>query len=240
MKATNLTSPISYLIIGSGRVARHLTHYFHLLDISYASWDRSQDPHALARKVSQASHVLLAISDSALEGFYRQHLAGHDKTVVQFSGAHHFAGMISAHPLMTFGPELYDLEFYRKIHFTLTGASSLQEALPGLENSFSEISSDNKALYHAACVMGGNFVSLLINKMLQQFSAWKIPTEATELYVHQVLKNTFQNPDKALTGPLARKDVNTVQANLEALKNDPSHEIYQAFLKTYWPEYPRK
>lgn len=240
MKATNTLSPISYLLIGSGRVARHLGHYLNLLNISFESWDRSQDPHALARKVSAASHVLLAISDSALQGFYRQHLAGHEKVVVQFSGAHHFEGMISAHPLMTFGPELYDLEFYKKIHFTLTGTTSLQEVLPDLPNSYSVIEASQKALYHSYCVLGGNFVTLLVSKMLFGFAEMKIPSEAAEVYLEKVLANTFADPAKALTGPLVRKDIETVNANLQALKNDPYQEIYQAFLKTYWPEYPRK
>lgn len=240
MKATNTLSPISYLLIGSGRVARHLGHYLNLLNISFESWDRSQDPHALARKVSAASHVLLAISDSALQGFYRQHLAGHEKVVVQFSGAHHFEGMISAHPLMTFGPDLYDLEFYKKIHFTLTGTTSLQEVLPALPNSYSTIEASQKALYHSYCVLGGNFVTLLVSKMLSGLAEMKIPSEAAEVYLEKVLANTFADPAKALTGPLVRKDIETVNANLQALKNDPYHEIYQAFLKTYWPEYPRK
>ncbi|WP_413943516.1 DUF2520 domain-containing protein [Bdellovibrio sp. HCB-162] len=240
MKATKTNSSISYLLIGSGRVARHMGHYLNLLNISFESWDRSQDPHALARKVSSATHILLAISDGALAGFYRQHLAGHEKVVVQFSGAHHFEGMISAHPLMTFGPALYDLDFYKKIHFTLTGVSSLEEALPGIPNSSSVIEPSQKALYHSYCVLGGNFVTLLVGKMLSGFSEMKIPAEAAQVYVEKVLANTFADPAKALTGPLVRKDVETVNANLQALKNDPYQEIYQAFLKTYWPEYPRK
>ncbi|WP_340597793.1 DUF2520 domain-containing protein [Bdellovibrio sp. GT3] len=192
-------------------------------------------------KVAAATHVLLAISDSALQGFYRQHLLGHDdKVVVHFSGAHTFEGMIAAHPLMTFGQELYTLEFYRKIHFTLTGASSLDEAMPGLTNTYSWLPSAQKALYHTYCVMGGNFVTLLIARMLSGFATMKIPPEAAHLYVQKVVENTFANPDAALTGPLVRKDVETVKANLKALENDPALKIYEAFLETYWPEYPQK
>ena len=241
MNATNVKTSFSYLLIGSGRVARHLGHYFNLLNISYASWDRAQDPHALARKVSAATHILLAISDSALESFYRQRLAGHDdKVIVHFSGAHSFDGMIAAHPLMTFGPELYELSTYQKIYFTLTGAENLAEALPGLENKFSVIFSAEKARYHALCVLGGNFVTLLIAKMLEGFAEMRIPPAAAQLYLETVLKNTLAEPDAALTGPLVRKDVSTVNANLLSLKNDPYHEIYQAFLKTHWPDFPKK
>lgn len=240
MMATKETSSFSYLLIGSGRVARHLAHYFHLSNINFASWDRSQDPHALARKVSLSTHVLLAISDSALEGFYRQHLEGLDKTVVHFSGAHHFEGMISAHPLMTFGPELYELEFYKKIHFMLTGVDSLNLALPGLNNPFSVISVSDKARYHAYCVLGGNFVTLLVSKMLFGFADLNVPPEAAQIYLEKILANTLAAPTKALTGPLIRKDAETVRANLNSLEGDPYLLIYQSFLKTLWPEYPRK
>lgn len=237
MIATSKTTPFSYLLIGSGRVARHLAHYFQLLNINYHSWDRSQDPHALARKVAQASHVLVAISDSALEGFYRQHLAGHDITAVHFSGALHIDGMIAAHPLMTFGPELYDLDSYKKIHFALTGAPSLHEALPGLNNSFSIISPEQKALYHAYCVVGGNFVTLLITEMLKGLSSLDIPPSAGTVYLEKVFANTLQHPQGAATGPLIRKDAATVEKNLHALKSTNLTPIYEAFVKTYWPEY---
>ncbi|MGZ3772486.1 MAG: DUF2520 domain-containing protein [Pseudobdellovibrionaceae bacterium] len=240
MMATNLTSSFSYLIIGSGRVARHIAYYFHLLNINYASWDRSQAPHELSKKVSAATHILLAISDGAVEGFYRQHIAGLEKTVIQFSGAHHFEGIISAHPLMTFGPELYNLSFYKKIHFTLTGIESLRSALPGLDNPYSVISPAEKALYHAHCVLGGNFVTLLVNKMLSGFADLNIPTNAGQIYVEKILSNTFAAGTSALTGPLARKDIGTVQANLTALEGDPYQLIYQAFLKASWPDFPRK
>lgn len=239
MKATNTNSSFSYLIIGSGRVARHLGHYLHLLNINFSSWSRAEDPHALARKLSSATHVLLAISDAALEGFFRQRLAGYDLTVVHFSGAHTFEGMISAHPLMTFGPELYELEFYKKIHFTVTGAI-LSEALPGLSNPYSTIAASDKARYHALCVMGGNFVTLLLAKMLTDFKELSIPPEAAQAYIEKVVANTLSQPDTALTGPLVRKDAATVNANLNALENDSYQKIYEAFLKTYWPEYPRK
>ncbi len=240
MKATNTLSSFSILLIGSGRVARHLSHYLSLLNIHFETWDRAQDPHAISRKVSEASHVLLAISDSAIESFYGKHLAGLDKIVVHFSGAHHFEDMIAAHPLMTFGPELYTLEQYQKIHFTLTGSKDLASILPGLPNSYSVLAPEDKALYHAYCVLGGNFTTLLVNKMLQGLEPLQIPREAVGAYVQQTLINVLESSSTALTGPLARKDVATVEANLEALKNDPYVEIYKTLLKIHWTDFPRK
>lgn len=240
MKATKKFSTVHYLIIGSGRVARHLGHYFNSLNINYDSWDRSQDPLAIHAKIAKATHVLLGIRDGAIEAFYQKYLQGLDKTVIHFSGALEVEGVNGAHPLMTFGESLYETEFYQKIHFVITGPNSLSELLPGLPNPYSSVRAEDKAKYHALCVMGGNFVTLLIAKMLQEFTLLEIPKEAAHLYLEKVLENTLSNPETALTGPLVRRDVQTVESNLRALKQDSYDEIYRAFLKVYWPTYPGK
>ncbi len=226
-----------FLIIGSGRLAHHLKHYFQLLQLNYCDWDRSQDAQVLAHNLNQASHVLLAISDNAIESVYRKHFDGFDKIIVHFSGALNIPGLIAAHPLMTFGKDLYSLEFYQKIHFSLTGAEQLSQALPGLPNSFSILSAEQKPFYHALCVLGGNFTTLLTQKMLAGFEQMNVPSEAAQLYIEKILENVFANPHQALTGPIARKDRGTVDKNLQALTNDPYQKIYTAFVQTHWPEY---
>jgi predicted short-subunit dehydrogenase-like oxidoreductase (DUF2520 family) len=224
------------LIVGAGKLAKHLNHYLNLLELPVSSWDRSQDPHLIKTKVSEASHVLLAISDSAIENFYRKNLEGLDKTVVHFSGALNVEGVTAAHPLMSFGAELYRPETYRRIHFVVTGAESLAQALPGVPNDFSLLSPDKKALYHALCVMGGNFPVILWQKMFAEFAGLGIPAEAGKVYLETILANTLRNPDSALTGPLARKDRNTVLKNTEALAQDPFQDIYLSFVKAIAPE----
>lgn len=226
-----------FLIIGSGRLARHLKHYFQLLDFKYSDWDRTQDAQVLSCNLDNASHVLLAVSDSAIANVYQKHFDGFDRTVVHFSGALIVPGTIAAHPLMTFGEKLYSLEFYQKIHFSLTGANQLTQALPGLQNSFSILSSEQKPLYHALCVMGGNFTTLLVQKMLAGFNEMNLPSEAANEYMQRILENVFENPQQALTGPLARRDRGTIEKNIAALGRDPYQKIYSAFVQTHWPEY---
>jgi predicted short-subunit dehydrogenase-like oxidoreductase (DUF2520 family) len=223
------------LIIGAGKLAKHLNHYLHLLELSPLSWDRAQDPHILKTKITEASHVLLAISDSAIEDFYRMNLAGLDKTIVHFSGALNIPDLIAAHPLMSFGPELYDREIYFRIHFTLTGAENLKEALPGLPNDFSILAPEKKALYHTLCVLGGNFPVILWQKMFAEFDSLGISKEAARVYLETILGNTMKNPQTALTGPLARKDKQTLLKNIEALEDDEFQRIYFAFVHAVAP-----
>ncbi len=235
----NLSSVASprYLIIGSGRLAKHLVNYLNQLHLNYSEWDRSQDPHLLRGKIESSTHILLAISDSAIESFFTKHLDGLDKTVVHFSGALSFADIHGAHPLMTFGSDLYDLSFYQKIHFAFESNQTWNQVLPGWPNSYSKIQADQKAKYHAACVLGGNFTTLLIAKMLQEFSDLHIPPASAELYIEKIINNVFASPQTALTGPLARKDFKTINKNLSALEGDKYQKIYQAFVDVHCPEF---
>lgn len=225
--------PPNILIIGSGRLALHWLRYYELLNHSVLHWDRGQDPHALAKKISQATHVYLCISDSALTGFYNQHLAGHDHCqVVHFSGALFNEQIIGAHPLMSFTHAMYDLEFYKQIHFTVDRDINLNKCLPFFENSFSYISPSNKAAYHAHCVMSGNFPHLLWNNSLAAFKKLNIPEQAYFHYLKANLNNFFNSPEGSLTGPLVRKDQVTIENNLKSLSLAET-ELYQAFVKFY-------
>ncbi len=221
------------LLIGSGRLFRHLQFYFQKKDIHFTTWNRSQDFKLLYNLVSEASHILLAISDSALESFINQHLKDKSKTRVHFSGALNIPGAFSAHPLMSFGPDLYDIQTYEKIHFVTTGSQALSDLLPGLKNNFTSISTENKSMYHALCVLGGNFPILLWTKMSEGLKELGLPEEAARIFLEKILENFNRQGHSALTGPLARKDLTTIQANLDALKNDPFQKVYKAFVEAY-------
>lgn len=215
-------------MIGDGRLARHLAFYFLTLKIDFERWHR-RDSRRLRDLLPKAKRVLLAISDDALEGFLADQLADFSGPVIHFSGSSHPARTISAHPLMSFGPDLYPADFYPKIHFTVTGASSLAEAIPGLPNGFSQLKPEDKALYHALCVIGGNFPVLLWNKMETGLKDLGLPESAARLYVERVAENYRELGAKALTGPLIRKDEKTIQRNLESLDGDPWRKVYEAF-----------
>ena len=124
------------------------------------------------------------------------------------------------------------MENYKKIHFTLCGAENLTSILPGWPNSFSTISRSELALYHAYCVVGGNFPVLLWQQMSQGLEKLGIPNDKISIYLETVLKNFLQHRHQALTGPLQRRDFETIQKNLRALQNEPSEKIYRAFVES--------
>jgi predicted short-subunit dehydrogenase-like oxidoreductase (DUF2520 family) len=230
--------PASYLILGDGRVARHLRRYFDLEAISYIHWNRKSHSHEQLRSWAETStHILLAISDSALEEFLRERRFLLSKVCVHFSGAVSLAEIPSAHPLMTFGAEFYDLEVYRSIPFVFEkGRGSASELLPGLRNPSYEIEAEKKALYHALCVLSGNFSTLLWERAAQRFADdLGLPKSALVPYMTQITNNIVSAYPGAsvLTGPLTRGDGDTIAKNLAALEGDPFQEVYQAFVRAY-------
>lgn len=238
-----------WLLVGSGRLATHLATYLRQLDIPCRQWSRAHGWHGLAPAegatledaLTRCERVLLAISDDALAPFVaRYHSASCGPSIwVHFSGSRQVDGVWAAHPLCTFGPQPYAPEIYSAIPFLLDeGGPSLAELLPGLPNPSAAIPAGDKPLYHALCVVAGNFTTLLWQRFFQLLERrWGLdPTLATP-YLRQTLANLeAADPRRALTGPIARGDSETVATNLEALEaaglSDVAR-IYRAFLEAH-------
>ena len=182
---------ISILLIGSGRLAKHLFYWNSLLEKpnQILTWDRSQDPHLLNKFLNQTTVVWLAISDTAIVPFFEKYLVGHDHKVVHFSGALNDTRLISAHPMMSFPQELMSDSAYADIGFGVTGVSDLSSVLPGFKNSFFVVAAENKALYHSLCVVAGNFPQLLWVETEKKFLELQFPESAFRTYITQILNN---------------------------------------------------
>lgn len=230
------TTNARYLLIGSGRTAKHFKSYFQALNIPFDQWSRALPHSALTEKIANSSHILLLISDSAIADFYQKELKQSGKTVVHFSGALLVKGCMDAHPLMSFGPQLYDLDFYKKIPFVTTSEKNFSEILPGLPNSHFHIQPKDKAYYHSLCVLAGNYTTLLWQKMASGLESLGLPPNLSQPYMEIIFQNLKSGTKEALTGPLARHDLVTIQKNIAALKNDNYLEIYKSFVAAHWPE----
>lgn len=232
----------SILLIGSGRLAKHLKHWNQLTGHTarLVTWQRNQDISQLKQYLNEKPLVWLAISDSSIIKFYEEHLAldvsGQNLRVVHFSGALHDSRLISAHPLMSFSENLFADSFYDQIHFVINNCENLQEALPGFKNPFTKIMSAQKAFYHALCVISGNFPQLLWSEIFKEADKLGIPEEAFEIYIKKITENFIELKEAALTGPLIRKDNITIEKNIAALENNLKlQNIYEIFAKEFKP-----
>jgi predicted short-subunit dehydrogenase-like oxidoreductase (DUF2520 family) len=156
---------------------------------------------------------------------------------VHFSGALDIPGTLQFHPLMTFTKELMTLDSYSKFSFIgVRGQPKLQDVFPFLTNPYYEIEPSAKAKYHALCVLSGNFSHLLWHKALADFKSMNIPTSAVLPYMTQIFENIKKVDNNTLTGPLVRRDIDTIQKNLESLSRDPYYDVYKSFVTAYDPK----
>lgn len=233
-----------YAILGGGRLARHMRHYFSLLGLPVSCWARDRaaplntwsianTSARLHATIRPASHVLLLVTDTAIAELLKSYPFLHEKALVHCSGALSIPGVAGAHPLMTFSHELYTLEHYQRIPFMVDSGHAFNEVLPGLPNPHFAINVEEKPRYHALCVMAGNFSQILWQAAAQRFAAMGLPPSTLQPYLQQVVQNFVRNPGSALTGPLSRGDNNTIERNLQALAGDPLEPVYRAFMELY-------
>jgi hypothetical protein len=222
-------------IVGNGRVARHFHHYFQLLRIPVLAWSRSEAGPSPPEALRSCGTVLLLIRDEAIAPLVGAWPDLRAKRLVHFSGSLVTPVAEAAHPLMTFGPDLYDLDAYRAIPFVLdAGGTPFAELLPGLPNPSYAIPAAQRPYYHALCVMAGNFSTVLWQKLFDELETrFDIPASAAHPYLARVAANLATDAGRALTGPLSRRDARTIAANLDALEGDPFQAVYSAFVRAH-------
>jgi hypothetical protein len=222
-------------IVGSGRVARHFHHYLTLLGFPVCTWSRRAPEPPPPQALASCATVLLLIQDAAIEPFIEDWPALRSRRLVHFSGSLVTPLAAGAHPLMTFGPDLYALDVYQSIPFVLeAGGAAFEDLLPGLPNPAFAIPAGERPFYHALCVMAGNFSTILWLKLFEEFQTrLNLPPSAAHPYLAQVAGNLMRDSSRALTGPLARGDAQAIAANLGALEGDPFHAVYSAFVKVH-------
>ena len=239
---------MNYAIVGGGRLARHFSHYFQSLEIPHTRWTRdgqcsfnsfelTDAEQRLRETVGKADRVLLLVSDNAISALLKQYPFLHEKRLIHCSGALSFPGIAGAHPLMTFTDDLYELETYLSIPFAVEAGHSFEDLFPGLPNSYFAINVEDKARYHAMCVMAGNFSQVLWKGISERFEQQlDLPAGSLHPYLKRVADNFIEAPKAALTGPLIRSDQQTIEKNIQSLDGDPLQDIYRAFVHFYQSE----
>jgi hypothetical protein len=242
-------APAHHLLIGSGKLSRHFAKYFAELHLSFETWTTPREYPADFFRNFRASHVWFLVSDRAIgpvvarvrEGLTEFGTgilpSGDEPIFLHASGATVLPGVIGAHPLMTFGDSLYDLETYRRIPFVVEDhfdGRLASEALGGLPNLAVSLDPAKRALYHSLVSIAGNFPALLWAEVFSRFEReLGLSRDLLAPFLFRTLANVLAEGEAALTGPLVRGDAPTLKNHRAALAGTSLSSIYGAFETFY-------
>ena len=235
-----------YAIFGAGRVGANMTLYLeslgHKVTLITHAMARS-DASACRAAIADADFIAAAVPDDGIAAWRDQWAdAIGDKTVIHFSGAARIEGAYAFHPLYSFPPGAVSDDVMKTIAFACPdNGPAFNDVFPDAPNPNFQIADEDRARYHAFAVLSGNFAAYLWNetaKELAQFSGLA-PETIMSGYLTSVVDRFLESPTDSLTGPVARRDVKTVEANLDALGASPKlQRLYRAFIDAAWPDYP--
>ena len=237
-----------YAIFGTGRLAASLAPYLRRLGHETTlvpRRDGEAKTEAARRAVAAADVVAAAVPDRAIlawRDLWAPEIAG--KTALHFSGALAAPGLVGAHPLCAFPKTPLAFEQMRAVAFAMQeGAPPLAAIFPGADNPTFVVADADRAFYHALAVLSGNFATHVWNETAKAMEDRLGLDAATVLgpYLAGVAERFAESPRDSLTGPLARRDRPSAEANLAALAEAPRlAALYRAFLASAWPDFDKK
>jgi predicted short-subunit dehydrogenase-like oxidoreductase (DUF2520 family) len=213
-----------------------------------------------AEAARAARLVLLTVRDDAIaslcEDLARAGALAHKPTVAHCCGAAGSeiltpAGELgcqvgSMHPMQTFPSIDAAVATLPGTYFSIEGTGPACDTLEHLARDIGgktlRINAADKPLYHAAAVMGANYLTTMLDAALEMFVQAGlergIARRAIAPLARAAVENTLsKDAPQALTGPLARGDLETIAAHLAAMRragtSEPTQKLYrQAALRT--------
>jgi hypothetical protein len=221
------------LILGNGRLSRHLRHYFTTREIPWTLWSRQESVAALTEKALGASAALLAVSDGAIEEVAG--LLPEELLKIHFSGIHVSEKAFGVHPLMTFSPHLLEPQVYDRIPLVVDPEILTKEWLRNLPNPKWPLKKEDRALYHGLCHLAGNYSKWILEQVCRVFEGkLELPRTLLQPFLEQSLLQVMKKETDLNAGPFGRKDQKTIQDHLRALETEPAlKSLYLQYYDAY-------
>ena len=170
--------------------------------------------------------TMLAASGAIHEGQVVVHTSGRHGLAVLEPALEVGARAIALHPAMTFTGTTLDVARLHDCVFGLTADETERELAELLVADLGGrpmwVPENKRTLYHAGLAHGANHLVTLVSEALEILAAAGADDPAGTLrpLLTAALDNALNHGDAALTGPIVRGDVNTVQAHLANLASD--------------------
>lgn len=236
-------------IAGSGRMGRGLANALDAKEVRCTVWSRRQGI-PLSRVTADAAVVILAVPDDAITplatALADSRGVGPGQAVLHLSGVHSRnalapldvtgAALGSFHPLQTVSDPESAPQRWRGAYAAVEGddlaVGEAERIARVLGLTTFRITSEGKARYHAGAVMAGNYSVVLAGMAARLAREAGVPADLANRIYLPLLAGAVENLGssgavKALTGPIKRGDVATVQLHMSTLDPD-ERQLYVA------------
>jgi len=155
----------------------------------------------------------------------------------------HAAGVViaSLHPVRSFADVAQSFRSFGGTICSIEGDAAalaiLDAALTAVQAQAVRIHADAKLVYHAASVMASNYLVSLMDVALQAYQAAGIPHETAKVMAAPLARQSLENAfalgtERALTGPIARGDMQLVEQQAAAVAqwDAIAGDLYRSFV----------
>ena len=212
----------SFRVVGPGRAGGAFAHA-----LQSAGWrldrtfGRGDDVGEAARDVDA---VIIATPDQAIARVARAIRASPTTVLIHLSGASGTDVLAphprraAVHPLMTLVDADSGATRLRGGWFAIAGDEFAREIVDALGGHSFAVADDQRVRYHAAAAVASNHLVVLLAQVERLAAAAGVPFAAFLPLVRASVDNVeSRGARRALTGPAARGDVETVSRHLDAL-----------------------
>lgn len=171
----------------------------------------------------------LAVADALREGQRVVHVAGSQGLAPLRRAALAGAGVAACHPAQTFPAGEPDPDAIVGAAWAVTAAADDRRWAHDLVRDCGgyphDLDEDARVLYHAALTMGSNAVGAVVAaaRMLLAGAGIDVPADFLAPLVERSAAAALEGGAEAITGPVVRGDLGTVERHLEALDRDVPH-----------------
>ncbi len=178
----------------------------------------------------------VAKSSQTLKNKTVAHMSGALSSEVLSSARKKGAYIFSVHPLQAFADIQKSVQDLEKTYFGIEGEKRIdivKSMLGTTGNRFFILKPEQKSKYHITACIVSNFLVALLDYGLDVFDSIGIDKDDGFKALLPMISGTVDNIHKlgtedALTGPIARGDISTIENHMISLVNDKD-----SFLKTY-------
>ncbi|MET0754364.1 MAG: Rossmann-like and DUF2520 domain-containing protein [Pyrinomonadaceae bacterium] len=146
----------------------------------------------------------------------------------------------SFHPLVSISEPILGANRFSDVYFCVEGDDAAilaaEEIVSNLGGKFFSVESKNKTLYHASAVTASGHLVALVDVAIEMLAKCGLDANQSKEILLPLIESTVgnlkeQTTAKALTGTIARADVETFEKHLEILEKNVSEEALEVYLQ---------